>query len=176
MFELPVSPFTREIFAVLQNDREGVLPRRHHPLQASRDARNQTKRVVCRSVVLIPGPRFLPQILPINLVSEAHSWPSRSIDGTLFALDEPQVVDTLCISFPRRLGDCSGQRGTSLLPCISSLHFKKAHCVMPADITKCCVCSKVKLSRKFKQKRRFTQSHSKLNHTFERVVASLGSF
>ena len=40
------SPLMRDIFVVFQADREGILPRRLHPLQALCDLRNQARGVV----------------------------------------------------------------------------------------------------------------------------------
>ena len=40
-------------FGVSQAHRQGILPRRLHLLQAPRDVRNQTRRLVCRSVALV---------------------------------------------------------------------------------------------------------------------------
>ena len=72
MFELHVFSFAEgDFYVVFQAAREGGLPRRFHPLQASRDVRNQTRLVACRPVVLFPGPRFLPQIFPLFL-SQQH--------------------------------------------------------------------------------------------------------
>ena len=90
----------------------------------------QTRCVVCRPGSLIPIPGFFPCILPfIVLASITQLWPSRSTDNTLFAFGSTacplspvvnRVSLHLSLVSQQSVGDCRGQRGTSLLPCISS--------------------------------------------------------
>ena len=73
----------------------------------------------------------------IVLVSAAHSWPSRLIGSTLcsgsIARPVTKVVNSISFAspplvYPQRLGDGRGQRGTSLLPCVSCINSKDILC------------------------------------------------
>ena len=150
MFELLVVSFNEgDSPVVFQAYREGIFPLRLHPLQAPRDVRNQTGCVVCRPIVLVLGPRFPPLLPPLflsqqhvpghryRLIARSLHWVNRmppDQGGQQYLFASPSLV------FPHRPGDCRSQRGTSLFPCISTFN-----CVMPVNITKCSLCSKVKI-------------------------------
>ena len=134
MFELPVFSFDEGDFPVVfQACRESIFPLRLHPLQASRGVRNQTKCVVCRPIVLVPGPHFLPHLPPLSssqqyvpghryrLKARSLHWVNRMPSdqgGQQYFFAPPSLV------FPDRPGDCRSQRGTSLFPCISTFNSK----------------------------------------------------
>ena len=140
-------------FDVFRADREGILPRRIHLSQASRDVRNQTKRVVRRPGALVHDPSFLPHIMSLVLPNTHTSWQrdrlitrylhwinrmSSEQGGQQHAFVSPSRVT------PQSFGDCRGQRGTSQLPCIFSSSNSTSILRQACRNYQCSHCSEVK--------------------------------